>query len=43
MMQSELHWLGIGSRKYENEYPCKFYTNQYVVTQVRKVTILGKM
>jgi hypothetical protein len=44
MMQSGLHWLGIGSRKCENEYHCMLGSNQYVATQMRNVVILlGKM
>jgi len=28
MMQTGLHWLGIGSRLYDNEYLFKLETNQ---------------
>ena len=28
MMQSGLHWLGLGTRECENEHHCKFDTDQ---------------
>jgi hypothetical protein len=40
MMQSGLHWIGIGSRECENEHHCKLDTNQCESAQVRKVVLM---